>query len=283
MPSKAECSPGRPLATRQSQRRPDVFRHAIGDGAMNAPLPFRPPLGAVEVDANVVHRWMAADEAILVDVRETSEYEMEHIPGAVLCPMSVFDPTRFPRIAEKRLVLHCAVGKRSAAAAQRLIAAGYPTVYNLRAGIRGWRDAGFATGTTPPIDGSPALPLISLANGTLPAQTAADSSPRAPSAPSLPSGIHPGRVLRDEFLKPLRLRIGELSQVTGIPVRRVGQMVRGERRIDAESALRLARYFCTADDFWLRLQSDHDLAEARRVAGAQIARDVTPRTSSTTA
>lgn len=247
---------------------------------MNAQFPFRTPLGAVEVDANVVQRWMTADEAILVDVRETAEYEMEHIPGAVLYPMSVFDPIRFPRIAEKRLVLHCAVGKRSAAAAQRLITAGYPTVYNLRAGIRGWREAGFATGTTPPIDdGSPTLPLIALAVSALPAQTVVDSSLRAPTAPSLPPGIHPGRILREEFLKPLRLGIGELSRLTGIPGRRVGQMVRGERRIDAESALRLARYFCTSDDFWLRLQSDHDLTEARRMAGTQIARDVTPRTS----
>lgn len=249
---------------------------------MNAPPLFQAPPGAVEVDATVVQRWLTAGEAILVDVRETAEYEMEHIPGAVLCPMSVFDPARFPRIAEKRLVLHCAVGKRSANAAHRLTEAGYRTVYNLRAGIRGWKEAGFATGVTPPIDGMPALPLLEMGESSSSPSSHSATMLLAPVVPSLPAGVHPGRILSEEFLKPLKIRMGELSRATGIPIRRVGQMARGERRIDAEAGLRLARYFCTADDFWLRLQTDHDLEEARRTAGEQIAREVKPRATART-
>ena len=76
---------------------------------------------AIEVDADTVNSWLDGQQAVLVDVRETTEYEQEHIPGSVLVPLSVLDPERFPWITAKKLVFHCAVGKRSAAAAKQLM------------------------------------------------------------------------------------------------------------------------------------------------------------------
>ncbi|NQU56784.1 MAG: rhodanese-like domain-containing protein, partial [Rhodospirillales bacterium] len=66
-----------------------------------------------EADVETVARWLANGEALLVDVRETSEFEQEHIPGAMLVPLSMLDADTFPRITIKKLVLHCAIGKRS--------------------------------------------------------------------------------------------------------------------------------------------------------------------------
>ena len=78
-------------------------------------MTIQPSFSAIEVDANTVDGWLEGQQAVLVDVRETTEYEQEHIPGSVLVPLSVFDPERFPWITNKKLVFHCAVGKRSAA------------------------------------------------------------------------------------------------------------------------------------------------------------------------
>ena len=77
--------------------------------------PVSKPLDVPEADALTVRGWLKAGEIVLVDVRETAEYEQEHIPGSVLCPLSVFDAELFPEIPEKNVVLHCAIGKRSAA------------------------------------------------------------------------------------------------------------------------------------------------------------------------
>ena len=81
----------------------------------------------------------------LVDVREPAEYAGEHIPGAVLMPLSKFDPEAIPQEAGKNLVLYCRSGSRSAQAAQKLFAAGYEDVTHLSCGIGDWKEKGFDT------------------------------------------------------------------------------------------------------------------------------------------
>lgn len=73
--------------------------------------------------------------------------------------------------------------------------------------------------------------------------------------------IHPGEVLREEFLKPLGISAYRLSKDIGIPQTRTGSILHGKRRITADTALRLAKYFGTSAKFWLGLQNDYDLEE----------------------
>lgn len=98
-----------------------------------------------EVEATILQGWMERGEAVLIDVREPPEYASEHIPGAHLLPLSTFDPARVPQEAGKKVVLHCVMGMRSAQAGQKLLDAGYPTVYNFRGGIQAWKEAGYPT------------------------------------------------------------------------------------------------------------------------------------------
>jgi addiction module HigA family antidote len=73
--------------------------------------------------------------------------------------------------------------------------------------------------------------------------------------------IHPGEVLQEEFLIPLQITAYRLSKDTGIPQTRISEIVKGNRRITADTALRLSRYFGTSAKFWLGLQDDYDLEE----------------------
>ena len=95
-----------------------------------------------------------------------------------------------------------------------------------------------------------------------------------------PPHLHPGEVLRDEFLEPLGLSQDQVAQDIGVPPRQIGDIVAGTGAVTAETALRLARYFSTAEDFWLRLQTEFELEQARQAAGERIKRDVEPRESS---
>ena len=88
---------------------------------------------------------------------------------------------------------------------------------------------------------------------------------------------HPGEVLSEEFLKPLGLSANALALALRVPSTRIGAIVKGERAVTADTALRLARFFGTSPEFWLNLQSMHDLTKARRETGAAIERDVRPR------
>jgi addiction module HigA family antidote len=88
---------------------------------------------------------------------------------------------------------------------------------------------------------------------------------------------HPGEVLAEEFLGPLGLSANALALALRVPATRVGAIVKGERAVSADTALRLARYFGTSAEFWLSLQSSHDLSKARAELGEAIARDVNPR------
>jgi len=73
--------------------------------------------------------------------------------------------------------------------------------------------------------------------------------------------IHPGEVLKEEFLEPLGISAYRLSKKTFIPQTRVSEIVKGKRRITADTALRLSLYFGTSAKFWLGLQDDYDLEE----------------------
>lgn len=73
--------------------------------------------------------------------------------------------------------------------------------------------------------------------------------------------IHPGDVLNEEFLKPLGITAYRLSKEIGIPQTRTSQIIKGKRRITADTALRLSKYFGNSAKFWLGLQNDYDIEE----------------------
>ncbi len=74
---------------------------------------------------------------------------------------------------------------------------------------------------------------------------------------------HPGEILREEFLEPLDLTQAQLSRALGIPLNRINELVRGKRGITPESAILLSSYFGNAAEFWMNLQSAHDLSRVR--------------------
>lgn len=75
--------------------------------------------------------------------------------------------------------------------------------------------------------------------------------------------IHPGEILSEEFLKPLKITAYRLSQNLKIPQTRISQIIKGKRRITADTALRLSRFFGNSAKFWLGLQDDYDIEEER--------------------
>ena len=89
--------------------------------------------------------------------------------------------------------------------------------------------------------------------------------------------VHPGEVLMEEFLKPLGLSQNRLALSIGVSPRRINEIVLGKRRVTAETALRLARYFDTTPQFWLGLQADYDLDVASAKLGDRIDREVRGR------
>ena len=88
--------------------------------------------------------------------------------------------------------------------------------------------------------------------------------------------VHPGEVLLEEFLKPMEISQNRLARDTSVPPRRINEIVLGKRAVSPDTALRLARYFGTSERFWLGLQTDFDLEEAKRHLGDAIERDVRP-------
>lgn len=89
--------------------------------------------------------------------------------------------------------------------------------------------------------------------------------------------IHPGEVLREEFLEPLDMSAHALAQALRVPAPRVNDLVRERRSVTPDTALRLARYFGTTPQFWLNLQASYDLKIALREEGKRIEREVEPR------
>ena len=82
--------------------------------------------------------------------------------------------------------------------------------------------------------------------------------------------IHPGEVLLEEFLKPLGISQNKLARAMGVPPRRINEIVHGKRSITADTALRLARALGTSEQFWMGLQADYDLEEARKAARSAL-------------
>jgi antitoxin HigA-1 len=88
---------------------------------------------------------------------------------------------------------------------------------------------------------------------------------------------HPGEVLGEEFLKPLEMSVNALALALRVPSTRLGAILKGERSVTADTALRLARFFGTSPEFWMNLQAMHDLTKVRLESGRAIDRDVRPR------
>jgi antitoxin HigA-1 len=83
------------------------------------------------------------------------------------------------------------------------------------------------------------------------------------------SPVHPGEILLEEFLTPLAVSQYQLAKAVDVPARRINEIVHGQRRITADTALRLSRYFGTSERFWLNLQARYDLEiEKDRLGGA---------------
>jgi addiction module HigA family antidote len=89
--------------------------------------------------------------------------------------------------------------------------------------------------------------------------------------------IHPGEILREEFLKPLGMSMNKLAAELHVPANRITQIVEGRRSVTGETALRLARYFGTSAEFWIGIQKDYDLQIARDEFEAAVERQIQPR------
>lgn len=89
--------------------------------------------------------------------------------------------------------------------------------------------------------------------------------------------IHPGEILEKEFLEPLELSQYRLAKDIHVPPRRINEIVHGTRGISADTALRLARYFGTSDEFWLNLQMRYDLEVERDRLGPDLLKQVPVR------
>lgn len=88
---------------------------------------------------------------------------------------------------------------------------------------------------------------------------------------------HPGEILAEEFLSPLGMSVNSLAIALRVPATRIGAIIKGERSVTADTALRLARFFGTSAELWMNLQAMHDLTKARFESGRAIERDVRPR------
>jgi len=88
--------------------------------------------------------------------------------------------------------------------------------------------------------------------------------------------VHPGEVLLEEFLKPMKLSQNRLAIDIGVDARRINEIVLGERSVTADTALRLARYFGVSPQFWLGLQAEYDLDVTSDALGNRLEREVRP-------
>ena len=87
---------------------------------------------------------------------------------------------------------------------------------------------------------------------------------------------HPGEVILEDFLRPLSMSVNALAIALRVPATRMGAIVKGERAVSADTALRLGRFFGTSPEFWMNLQAMHDLTKTRQESGEKIAQDVRP-------
>ncbi len=82
--------------------------------------------------------------------------------------------------------------------------------------------------------------------------------------------LHPGKILAEEFLKPMELSQTALARAIGVPPRRINEIVLGKRAVTADTDLRLARYFGLSEGFFLALQADYELMERKRTLGDRL-------------
>ena len=90
--------------------------------------------------------------------------------------------------------------------------------------------------------------------------------------------VHPGEILQEEFLVPMELSQNSLARGLAVPPRRVNEIVHGNRRVTADTALRLALFFGTSAEFWLGLQMDYDLDLEKDRHDTRLEREVAPYT-----
>jgi antitoxin HigA-1 len=93
--------------------------------------------------------------------------------------------------------------------------------------------------------------------------------------------VHPGEVLLEEFLKPMGISQNHLALKMGVPAPRINEIVLGKRRITADTAMRLARFFGTTAKFWMGLQTDYDLDITADELGDRIEREVSSHAAAT--
>jgi len=117
------------------------------------------------------------------------------------------------------------------------------------------------------------MPTMSKSSTTTePEQTAPELEEGARMPP-----LHPGEMLREEFMKPLGLSANALAMELRVPVTRITEILRERRGITADTALRLGRYFNMTPEFWMGLQMDFDLESESDATGAAIEREIRPR------
>jgi addiction module HigA family antidote len=88
------------------------------------------------------------------------------------------------------------------------------------------------------------------------------------------ANITPGEILEEDFLKPLRLSQYRVAKDIGVPARRINEIIKGQRAITADTALRLGRYFGISAQFWLNLQSHYDLEVQQERLGRRLQKEV---------
>ena len=98
-----------------------------------------------EINAVTLKKWLDRRKVLLIDVREPGEFAAEHIAGAKLLSLSGFDATIIPQDTDKKIVLQCQSGNRSARAAQKMFDLGFEEVYHLQGGLPTWKAAGYPT------------------------------------------------------------------------------------------------------------------------------------------
>lgn len=89
--------------------------------------------------------------------------------------------------------------------------------------------------------------------------------------------IHPGEILREEFLDPMEITPYRLAKDINVPLTRIAAILAGTRGLSADTCLRLARYFGMSERFWINLQANYDMEVAKRSLGARLEAEVKPR------
>lgn len=84
------------------------------------------------------------------------------------------------------------------------------------------------------------------------------------------NNIHPGEILLEEFLEPMGISAYRLAKEAGIPQTRISEIIKGRRRITADTALRFSKYFGTTPKFWLGLQDDYDIEEGQHLISKEL-------------